>query len=68
MCKRSRFSCGKNFADANQGVSGAAVIPDELMERIREERELHRRGSKSYSWEEVKEMARNKGRRHGLSA
>ena len=48
-------------------LSGEANVESERMELIQAEREAYLRGEgKSYSWEEVKEMALNKDKRHVL--
>ena len=48
-------------------LSGEADVESERMELIQAEREAYLRGEgKSYSWEEVKEMALNKDKRHVL--
>ena len=64
--KESILQVVKNFVYANDASEG--IIPEEQWEKILQEREAHYQGSKSYTWEEVKEMARNKEKRHGLSS
>ena len=66
--KESVFYVVRNFAVANEGGAETVILPEEQMQRIRNERDEHHKGSKSFSWEEVKEMARNKNKRHGLSS
>lgn len=54
----------KNIVGDEAQVREAAEIPQEQWDKIHKEREAHNAGSKSYTWDEVKNMARNKEKRH----
>jgi len=60
--KESLLQVARNF------ISQTPDEPEEVRKRlIREEREKYLRGEgRSFSWEEVKGMARNKDQRNGL--
>ena len=66
--KKLLFSIALNFNEKTEEASIQTQVPDEHWKRIYEEREAHLNGSKNYSWDEVKDMARNKEKRHGLSS
>ncbi|HXB35205.1 MAG TPA: hypothetical protein VNV35_17370 [Puia sp.] len=60
--KESLLNVAKNFV----GLSSEADVTDLRKNLIREEREKYLRGEgKSFSWDEVKNMALNKDQRHG---
>ena len=59
----SLLSVAKNFV----GLQNDTEAVDLRKVLIREEREKHLRGEgRSFSWDEVKNMALNKDQRHGL--
>lgn len=61
--KESLLSVAKNFVGARDEVE----VVDLRKELIQEERSKYLRGEgRSFSWEEVKTMARNKDHRNGL--
>lgn len=61
--KESLLNVAKNFV----GLSGEPDVTDLRKNLIREEREKYLRGEgRSFSWDEVKNMALNKDQRHGL--
>jgi hypothetical protein len=61
--KESLLSVAKNFV----GLQNETEAVDLRRKLIQEEREKYLRGDgRSYSWEEVKNMALNKDQRHGL--
>ena len=61
--KESLLSVAKNFV----GLENETDAVDLRKKLIQEEREKYLRGEgRSFSWEEVKNMALNKDQRHGL--
>jgi hypothetical protein len=61
--KESLLSVAKNFV----GLQNETDAVDLRKQLIQEEREKYLRGEgRSFSWEEVKNMALNKDQRHGL--
>ncbi|HWB93645.1 MAG TPA: hypothetical protein VG605_17410 [Puia sp.] len=61
--KESLLSVAKNFV----GLQNETEAVDLRKKLIQEEREKYLRGEdRSFSWEEVKAMALNKDKRHGL--
>jgi hypothetical protein len=60
--KQELITVAKHLADSKEEVT----IPDNQWDLILQERERHYNSVKGYTWEEVKEMARDKSKRHGL--
>ena len=64
--KVSILNVVKYIVDPVQTEDEPVIIPEEHWALIMKEREAHYNGAKGYTWEEVKEMARDREKRNGL--
>lgn len=62
--KKALYDIAKIFADSNP----EDAVEQERWQMITEAREEYLRDGKSYTWEEVKQMVRDRHKNNGLSA